>query len=88
MMGFKPSHYGSVKSILFAEEVIRGHDDSPINSFHWKLIRFNLPCSSTYTPTITWVFSVCENGDLASDFATYIDVRTGGTGKLKCQQAT
>eukprot|EP00957_Ditylum_brightwellii_P093838 7145986-Ditylum_brightwellii.AAC.1 len=29
------------------------------------------------------------NGELASDFATYIeDVWTGGTGKFKCQQTT
>eukprot|EP00957_Ditylum_brightwellii_P040427 3059724-Ditylum_brightwellii.AAC.2 len=71
------------------EEVIRGYKKSPSNLFHWKQIRFNLPCSSSYTQTIAWVSKVCDSGDLASGFAIYIDdVRTGGTGKLKCQQAT
>eukprot|EP00957_Ditylum_brightwellii_P166236 12655658-Ditylum_brightwellii.AAC.1 len=89
MMGFKPSPYGSIKSMLFAEEVIKGCKDSSSNPFQQKMIRFNLPCSVFYTLTLPWVSKVCANGELASDFATYIDdVRTGGTGKFKCQQAT
>eukprot|EP00957_Ditylum_brightwellii_P037858 2863181-Ditylum_brightwellii.AAC.1 len=88
MMVFKPSPFGSAKSMILTEDFIRGCKDSPSNPFHWKLIRFNLPCRSSYSPTISWVSKVYENGDLASDFATYLDdVQTGGSGKLKCQQA-
>lgn len=72
-MGFAPSPYNSIKMALVAEEVIRGDKSDPLNPFHWKTIRLNLPGSESYDPTISWICKVRGDGLFACELFTFVD---------------
>ena len=72
-MGFAPSPYNSIKMALIAEEVIRGDRMDVTNPFHWSEVRMNLPGSSTYDPTRSWIMKFRSDGLSACDFFTFVD---------------
>ena len=76
-MGLKWSPYQAVKSMHFAEEVIRGDRKDPANVFRWDHVRLNLPGQDDYEPSLPWVSKVkiLEDGStvLAADLHTFMD---------------
>ena len=54
-MGLAWSPYQAVKTLHFAEEVIRGDPKDPANVFRWDYVRLNLPGSPNYDPSLPWV---------------------------------
>ena len=87
-MGLKWSPYQAVKSMHFAEEVIRGDRHDPANVFRWDYVRMNLPGQADYDPSLPWVSKVkdLEDGEtvIAADLFTFVDdLRpTGTSGKF------
>ena len=73
LMGFKSSPYGSVRTYLIAEEIIRGDPNDESNAFQWSDVRMNLPGTHGYSPSEAWISKRRKDGSLASDFATFVD---------------
>jgi len=76
-MGMKWSPYQAVRSMHYAEEVIRGDRHDPKNVFRWDEVRCNLPGQDDYDPSLPWVskVKVLPNGDrqVAADLFTFVD---------------
>jgi hypothetical protein len=88
-MGFRFSPYQAVQGVLFADQYIRGDRHDPSNIFRWDRVVLNLPGSTTYTPSASWVFRTREDGTLASDFLIYVDdVRTMAGTAEECRLAS
>lgn len=77
-MGLKWSPYQAIKSMHFAEELIRGDHTDPTNVFHWNKVLVNLPGRPDYDPTYPWLCKVKIDPDtgkilVAADFFTFVD---------------
>ena len=73
LMGFFPSPYLVTKDLMEVEMMIRGNRRDLGNTFGWKKVVLNLPCTPTYDPSIPWVYKVGFNDKVASDIYFYID---------------
>jgi len=86
-MGMKWSPYQAVRSMHFAEEVIRGNRHDETNVFGWTYVRCNLPGQDDYDPSLPWISKVkaLPNGTIqvAADLFTFVDDcrPTGSTSK-------
>jgi len=91
-MGFKPSPYNAVKSMLMAEEIVRGDPKNCLNPFHWTKVKLNLPGMTDYDPSRSWVCrGFWRDGVwmVASDYSTYIDDgRVMGRDESACRLTT
>ena len=91
-MGFTPSPYVTGRSSLYAEDVIRGDRDDPLNPFYWEKVVLNLPGSSAYDTTRPWVYKAfCRDGAwiIAADFVYFVDDYRGtGYDEESCRRAT
>eukprot|EP00804_Cyclotella_cryptica_P009181 CCRYP_003237-RA/>CCRYP_003237-RA protein AED:0.49 eAED:0.30 QI:0/0/0/0.75/1/1/4/0/697 len=69
---------------LIAEEVIRGDKADSMNPFQWNSVRLNLPGTSSYDPTTSWIAKVREDGLVACELFTFVDDErvTGATEEL------
>lgn len=87
LMGFKPSLYNSIKMALEAEEVVKSDRHDNQNPFQWKKIKTNLPSTTSYTPTKSWIFKICSDGLMVCDLFTFVDDEriTGPTCELTWQ---
>eukprot|EP00956_Cyclotella_meneghiniana_P026478 scaffold57383_cov35-Cyclotella_meneghiniana.AAC.2 len=83
-MGFSPSPYNSIRMALIAEEVIRGDKADSMNPYQWNSVRLNLPGTSSYDPTTSWIAKVREDGLVACELFTFVDDErvTGATEEL------
>jgi len=83
-MGFKMSPYNAGQAMLFAEEFSRGKPSC--NCFHFDEVRFNIPGSTNYDPTLPWVFKFnVSDGCIANDYFVYVDdVRATGNSYDAC----
>lgn len=80
LMGLQSSPYVCTKAFSWCEDFIRGNRLDAGNPLQWRWVVLNLPGSEDYNPAKPWVYRICESGDMASFFGTYIDdIRTGGT---------
>ncbi len=91
-MGLKWSPYQAVRSMHFAEEVIRGDRQDPANVFRWDYVRMSLPGQSDYDPSLPWVSKVKDLGNdeivIAADLFTFVDdLRPTGSTKQEGWQA-
>ena len=73
LMGFKPSPYISVKMTLIAEEVVRGDRHDVDNPFHWATTRVNLPGSTDYEVSKSWISKIRADGRVAADLFSYVE---------------
>ena len=79
LMGAKPSPYQAIRSMLWAEDVLRGNRFDSKNPFRWQSVRLNLPGSEDYDSRLPWVSKVKADGSLAAEFFIYVDdVRIAG----------
>ena len=69
---------------MIAEEVIRGDKADSMNPFQWNSVRLNLPGTSSYDPTTSWIAKVREDGLVACELFTFVDDErvTGATEEL------
>ena len=75
LMGAKRSPYQTVKTMLWAEDIVRGEKNDNSNPFRWAYVKLNLPGSKDYDPSAPWVAIAC-------DFFIYVDdVRITGPGE-------
>ena len=51
-MGLKSSLYQTIRAMLFAEEFLKGFPKNLCNSFHFALVRLNLPGTASYSPSL------------------------------------
>lgn len=76
-MGLTWSPYQAVKSLHFAEEVIRGDRNDPNNVFKWDRVRMNCPGQADYDCTQPWVSKVKDAMEgltqVAADLYTFVD---------------
>lgn len=92
-MGLKWSPYQAIKSMHFAEELIRGDHTDPNNVFRWDRILVNLPGSPAYDPTYPWLCKVKDDPEtgrilVAADLFTFVDdLRPTGSTKSEAWQA-
>ena len=91
-MGLAWSPYQAVKTLHFAEEVIRGDPKDPANVFRWDHVRLNLPGSPNYDPSLPWVskVKVLKDGsvEVATDLFKFVDdLRPTGASKAECWRA-
>ena len=92
-MGLKWSPYQAVKTLHFAEEVMKGDHKDQTNVFHWDHVRLNLPGDKDCDPKLPWVSKVkrSQDGthwDLAADLITFVDdLRPIGGSKKEVWQA-
>lgn len=86
LMGFKPSPYGSIKTALVAEEVVRGDRHDPTNPYQWDRVNLNLP-GPGFNPTKAWVSKIRKDELVACDLFTFVDDEriTGPTEELTWQ---
>ena len=85
-MSFSPSPYLVTKDLMVVEQIIQGNRRARKNIFGWKKIILNLPGSSTgtssYDPSMPWVYKLGWNIKVAVDLFFYIDDKpTAGTEK-------
>jgi hypothetical protein len=81
LMGFAALPYNSIKMALVAEEVCKGDrfqvglrlDGKELNPFQWKSIQLNLPGTSSYDPSTTWILKRREDGQIACNVFTFVD---------------
>ena len=73
LMGAKPSPYQAIRSMLWAEDIIRGDRQDQSNPFRWDSIQLNLPGDRNYNPALPWVAKLRRDGELATDFYIYVD---------------
>ena len=83
LMGAKPSPYQAIRSMLWAEDIVRGNKDHPSNPFRWSNVNLNLPGSETYEPTLPWVAKMRSDGAIACDFYIYIYIYIWTTSGLR-----
>eukprot|EP00804_Cyclotella_cryptica_P022761 CCRYP_004987-RA/>CCRYP_004987-RA protein AED:0.44 eAED:0.44 QI:0/-1/0/1/-1/1/1/0/204 len=83
-MGFSPSPNNLIRMALIAEEVIRGDKTDSMNPFQWNSVRLNLPGTSSYDPTTSWIAKVGEDSLVACELFTFVDDEriTGATEEL------
>jgi hypothetical protein len=88
-MGLKSSPYQCTQAMAIAEEVIQRDRMDPANMFRWDYVRFNLPGSPNYDPSVPWVSKVrTEDGQIAADLFTFVDdLRPTGSSKKEAWQA-
>ena len=55
LMGVKGSPYQTIKTMLWAEDIVRGERKDDSNPFRWSYIKLNLPGSKDYDPSVPWV---------------------------------
>jgi hypothetical protein len=73
-MGLRSSPYQAVQAMAMAEEVIRGDRLDPKNVFRWDSVKFNLPGSEGYDPSMPWVYKVrLSDGKIAVDVFGFVD---------------
>ena len=72
-MGFKSSPYNSIKMALVAEEVVMGDRMDSSNPFQWSRIRLNLPGTTSYDPSKSWIVRVRLDGLTACVLFTFVD---------------
>ena len=73
-MGMLPSPYHAVEQFYLAEEVARGSPFEPGNPCGFDSIRFNIPGSADYSPTLPWVMKWnSKSQSIAGDAVTYMD---------------
>ncbi|CAJ1966197.1 unnamed protein product [Cylindrotheca closterium] len=89
-MGLKSSPYQAVQAIMVAKEIALGDRKDPKNSFRWDEVKLNLLGSSTYDPSLPWVFKIrWSDGKIAADLFIYVDNgRVTASNKLECKRAT
>ncbi|CAJ1960069.1 unnamed protein product [Cylindrotheca closterium] len=89
-MGLKSSPFQAVQAIMVAKEIALGDRKDPKNAFRWDEVKLNLPGSSTYDPSLPWVFKIrWSDGKIAADLFIYVDDgRVTASNKLECKQAT
>ena len=73
LVGRKPSPYQSIRTMLWAEDILRGRRDDEKNPFRWAYVRLNLPGSKDYDPSIPWIAKFRRDGNLASEYYIYVD---------------
>ena len=93
-MGAKSSPYQSCQGLCIADEVIRGNPQDPDdegtdkankNPFRWDSIELNLPGSENYDPSMPWVYKRRSDGQIASDFVSFVDdFRPTGPSEYEC----
>eukprot|EP00804_Cyclotella_cryptica_P010959 CCRYP_016684-RA/>CCRYP_016684-RA protein AED:0.10 eAED:0.14 QI:0/0/0/1/0.25/0/5/0/1241 len=72
LMGFKPSPYGSEKTTLVAEEVVRDDRHDPKNPYQWDQVDLNLP-GPGFVPTKAWISKIRKDELVACDLFTFVD---------------
>ena len=92
MMGLTDSPFRSVQAFLWGEELLMGKEGEKYipgrgtngtehskNPFEWSSVRFNLPTSNDYNPSMPWMYKVNKEGKIADDlFSFIVDVRPKG----------
>ena len=81
LMGFAASPHNSILMALVVEEVIRGNrhdnriaaDGKEMNPFQWDKIKLNMPGSTNYDPTQTWICKMRKDLMMACDMLTFVD---------------
>jgi len=86
-VGMKWSPCQAVRSMHFAEEVVRGDRHDGQNVFGWTYVHWNLPGQDDYDPALPWISKAKALPDdvvqLAADLFTFVDDcrPTGSTSK-------
>ena len=80
-MGMLPSPFHAARHYYIAEEMAKGSPQDPTNPCGFDAVRFNIPGSADYTPTLPWVMKWNSKLDnIAGDVVTYMDdLRTVGS---------
>ena len=80
-MGMLPSPFHAARQYYLAEEIAKGASQDPTNPCGFDSIRFNIPGSADYTPTLPWVMKWSSRLDnITGDVVTYMDdLRTVGS---------
>ena len=80
-MGMLPSPFHAARQYYLAEEIAKGAPQDPTNPCGFDSIRFNIPGSADYTPTLPWVMKWSSRLDnITGDVVTYMDdLRTVGS---------
>jgi hypothetical protein len=88
-MGLRPSPYQAVQGLLWAEEVILGDRRKEENVFRWDRVHLNLPGSTEYDPTKSWVRQLRADDQLAAGLQTFVDdSRCHGSSEMECWKAS
>ncbi|CAJ1926900.1 unnamed protein product [Cylindrotheca closterium] len=59
---------------MVAKEIALGDRKDLKNAFRWDEVKLNLPGSSTYDPSLHWVFKIrWSDGKIAADLFIYVD---------------
>jgi hypothetical protein len=89
MMGLTSSPYFAIQQMLWAKEAMYGNRREEGNPFQWDKIKFNLPTTADYDPSLPWVAKIRMDGTLASEVFIYVDdARIVGETAERCWQAT
>ena len=89
LMGFAPSPYQVTKDLMKVEMMIRGDRKAVGNIFGWKKVVLNLPGTSSYDPSMPWVYKVRGDNKVATYLFFYIDDGRPTSGSAKdCWKAT
>jgi hypothetical protein len=89
MMGLTSSPYFAIQQMLWAKEAMYGDRHDAENPFQWDKIKFNLPTTEGYDPSLPWVAKIRVDGTLASEVFIYVDdARIVGETSERCWDAT
>ena len=87
-MGMWDLPYRSIQLMIIAKVLAYGDHTDRQNPFHLEEIVLNLPGSSSYDPTLPWVFKVRYDGHLRCEIYVYVDDRkVTGWCKAACWSA-
>jgi hypothetical protein len=73
LMGGTFSPYQTGQGMGHAKEFIIGDPNDEQNVYQWKEVRLNIPGSSDYDPSLTWVAKVREDRRVAAYLFIYMD---------------
>ena len=73
-MGFRPFPFYAAAFYYHAEEFVRGNPLDPRNSLRFDMLKFNLPGSPTFNPSLPWVMKWDSLiGNIAAEIIAYVD---------------
>ncbi|KAL7556655.1 hypothetical protein ACA910_017593 [Epithemia clementina (nom. ined.)] len=72
-MGLTSSPLQAMQAIQRVKCISLGDQHNPSNIFCWSQVELNLPGSTSYDPSRSWVQKVREDGQLATDVHLYVD---------------